>query len=260
MPGGELLTAAFHRHRFAPHWHEGFVIPIIEAGAQGYRYRGGQHVAPAGTIAAINPGEIHTGERASARGWSYRVFYPAAAWMQRLATDVGGRPADLPSFGDAVIADGAVAARLAGAHRLLEASSRGEADPLAAETALQEAMVMLMLRHARSRPRPAEPRRRGVAAMQERLAGDLAESLSLSELAAAVGMSPWHACRVFSRAVGMPPHAWRNQLRVARAAGLLRRGVSVTEAAAALGFADQSHFTRLFKRSYGVSPGRWQLG
>jgi AraC-like DNA-binding protein len=43
-----------------------------------------------------------------------------------------------------------------------------------------------------------------------------------------------------------------------RAAGLLRRGLSVTETAAALGFADQSHFTRLFRRSYGVPPGRWR--
>jgi AraC-like DNA-binding protein len=260
LPGGELLTAEFYGQRFAPHWHDGFVVPIIEAGAQGYRYRGGHRVAPPGTIAAINPGELHTGERASARGWAYRVFYPAAEWMQRLAAELVGGPADVPGFAADAIVDPLVAGRLLRAHRLLEAESSGAAEPLAAESALQRAMALLLTRHSRTRVRLEVPalEHAVVAAMKERLAGDVTEPITLSELAAAVGLSPCHACRVFSRGAGLPPHAWRNQLRVARAADLLRRGLSVTETAAALGFADQSHFTRLFRRSYGVPPGRWR--
>ncbi len=86
----------------------------------------------------------------------------------------------------------------------------------------------------------------------------MCETLSLGELAAVVGLSTFHAARLFSRSVGMPPHAWRNQLRLQHAQSLLRQGKSVTEVASATGFADQSHFTRHFKRAYGVAPGRWQ--
>ncbi len=261
LPDGELLTAEFHRQRFSPHWHESFVIPVIAAGAQGYRYRGAQHIAPAGTIAAINPGEVHTGERASAQGWAYRVFYPAPAWVHGVAADLaGGRPVPAPWFADQVIDDPAVAARLIEAHRLLDAPDPSRADALAAETALHGAFALLLVRHSRGRvqqetPPPDAAR---VAAMQSRLAGDLTGPLALRDLAAAVGLSPWYACRLFSRTVGMPPHAWRNQLRIHRGLALLRAGAPVTETATAVGFADQSHFTRLFRRVYGVAPGRWQ--
>jgi AraC-like DNA-binding protein len=56
----------------------------------------------------------------------------------------------------------------------------------------------------------------------------------------------------------LPPHAWRNQVRLQRSLAPLREGVSVADVAAASGFTDQSHFTRHFRRMFGVPPGRWQ--
>jgi AraC-like DNA-binding protein len=47
-------------------------------------------------------------------------------------------------------------------------------------------------------------------------------------------------------------------MRLTRSLGALRAGVPVTEVAAASGFTDQSHFTRHFKRAFGVPPGRWR--
>lgn len=256
LPDAELLTAEYYAQEFAPHWHESFSLPVIQAGAQSYRYRGSLLVAGAGGIAAINPGEVHTGERAAEFGWASRAFYPSAAWMQKLASDIAGRPVDVPWMPDEVIVDMEVANAMACAHRMLEAG----ADPLAAETALTTAFVLLISRHARTRPQAhtLHPDAARVAVMQARLSEELCEPVSLSELAAAVGLSAFHVTRLFSRSVGMPPHAWRNQLRLNRAQTLLRQGVPVTEVAAATGFTDQSHFTRHFKRAYGVAPGRWQ--
>ncbi len=257
LPDAELLTAEYYEQEFAPHWHEGFSIPVIQVGAQSYRYRGTLHYAGAGSIVAINPGEVHTGERAADIGWASRAFYPSVAWMQQLAGDIAGKPVDVPWLPDRAIEDADLAMRLSHAHRLLEAG----ADPLAAETALTAAFALLLSRHARSRPQSQvlHPDAVRVTAMQAKLAEDLAEPVTLTELAAMVGLSPFHVARLFSRSVGMPPHAWRNQLRLNRAQGLLRQGMSVTDAAAATGFADQSHFTRHFKRAYGVAPGRWRM-
>ncbi len=130
----------------------------------------------------------------------------------------------------------------------------------ATETLLIDGLSQLIMRHALSVPRPAAlpADQRRVAHMQARLAEQLEEPLGLSELAAQVGLSPYHATRLFARTVGMPPHAWRNQLRLQRARALLRQGLSVADTAAATGFADQSHFTHSFRRSYGVPPGHWQ--
>ena len=253
LPSGQLLTATFRNQTFCRHWHETYVIPVIQAGAQGYWYRGAQRSAPAGTIAAINPGEIHTGERDTPEGWMYRAFYPTVAWMDELSTMLNGRPASTPWFHDGAICDPEVARALVSAHILLESGL----DQLEAETALYSGFVSLLVRHGRSCPRiPSRGNDAArIQAMQDRLGQDLTEPITLTTLALSVGLSTFHAARLFTKKVGIPPHAWRNQLRISRALQWLRAGASVAEAAAAVGFFDQSHFTRHFKRAYGVPPG-----
>ena len=272
-----MLTAEYRDHEFSPHWHEAYAVPVIEAGAEMYAYQGAHHVAEAGTVPVINPGEVHTGSRAMEVGWRYRVFYVPIDFMQQLAAEIAEAAQPAPWFPVDVIRDPDLAIRVARAHRLLEGCSHADdelvssgasrsdppgGDPLAAETALIDAISTLIVRHALCHPeasRPcADPPR--VALMKERLAADLVEPLSLTELAAQVGLSPFHAARLFTQATRMPPHAWRNQLRLQRALGPLRDGVPVADVAAACGFTDQSHFTRHFRRMFGVPPGRWQAG
>ncbi|MBR8233810.1 AraC family transcriptional regulator [Burkholderia sp. AU42008] len=282
VPDADLLTATYRDHAFAPHWHDAYTIPVILEGAERFTYRGTGYVAETGTVPVINPGEVHTGSRAADEGWCYRVSYMPVEFIRELASAIAGRPQDAPWFAPDVIRDADLAARLTLAHRMLEAgseralSSHAHApgqpacdpaadapriyDPLAAETAMLDALSTLIARHADVRPRPAplaadEPR---VDAMRERLAADLTSTVTLDDVAQAVGLSPFHAARLFTRTTGMPPHAWRNQLRLQRALAPLRAGVPVADVAAASGFVDQSHFTRHFKRMFGVPPGRWQ--
>jgi AraC-like DNA-binding protein len=256
LPGADLLTAEYHDHEFTPHWHDAYTIPVIEAGAETYRYQGSHYVAEAGSVPVINPGEVHTGSRAIDEGWRYRVLYAPVDFIHALAEDIAGRAQPLPWFDADVIRDPDLAVRLARAHRLLESND----DPLAAETAMLDALSTLLVRYGRTRadspPSPAADTR--VATMKEQLTGDLAAPLKLAELADAVGLSPFHAARLFTRATGLPPHAWRNQIRLQRSLAPLRAGASVTDVAAASGFTDQSHFTRHFRRMFGVPPGRWQ--
>jgi AraC-like DNA-binding protein len=254
LAGGELLTARFQQQRFCRHWHETYVIAVILGGAQGYWYRGAQCIAPSGTLVVINPGEVHTGEAGTPVGWAYRAFYPPANWIEGLGRTLTGRPATATWFPAEPIADPELGRQLAAAHMQLER----HIDVLEAETALHSACTSLLVRHAKNRPQPAAIATDTVrvARMQQRLADDLTEPISLTTLAASVGLSPFHAARLFATIVGMPPHAWRNQVRIGRAVGLLRRGASVTEAATDVGFYDQSHFTRHFRRAYGVPPGQ----
>lgn len=258
LPDAELLTAEYYQQEFAPHWHDGYAIPVIQSGAQSYWYRGSSCLAGASCIAAINPGEVHTGERATEQGWAYRAFYPSLEWMQNLASQIAGHPVATPWLVNGVIHDPQLAAELTRAHRLLE----WRADPLAAESALLAAFGMLLQRHSELKSEPgvlsADERRVGL--LREKLAQELSSTLSLSDLATVVDLSPFHAARLFSRTVGMPPHAWRNQLRLSRAQDLLRHGMALADVATAVGFSDQSHFNRHFKRAFGAPPGRWQRG
>jgi AraC-like DNA-binding protein len=96
-----------------------------------------------------------------------------------------------------------------------------------------------------------------VARTREALHERFAEEVPLEELAELVGMSKCHLVHLFHKEVGLPPHAYQIQLRVARARVLVAAGVPLAEVATMTGFADQSHLTRLFKRVVGVPPGQY---
>ncbi len=84
-----------------------------------------------------------------------------------------------------------------------------------------------------------------------------AETLSLLQLAALSGLSLHRFATAFREQVGMPPHRYQCHLRLRRARELLRQGMPPADIAAELGFFDQSHLSRHFKRRYGVTPARF---
>jgi AraC family transcriptional regulator len=84
--------------------------------------------------------------------------------------------------------------------------------------------------------------------------------LSLDHLAAVAHVSPYHFARLFKNSTGLPPHQYVIACRVERAKELLRQRerLPLAEVATEVGFADQSHFTRHFKRLVGVTPRRFR--
>ncbi len=77
-------------------------------------------------------------------------------------------------------------------------------------------------------------------------------------MAAVAGLSPYHFIRVFGRHTGQRLHAYLIQVRIHRARALLEEGQTVSAAACTVGFADQSHLTRHFKRLTGITPGKYR--
>jgi AraC family transcriptional regulator len=106
--------------------------------------------------------------------------------------------------------------------------------------------------------------RGGLAPWQMQRARDfinanLAGDPSISQVADACGLSASYFVRAFKQAAGVPPHRWLTQQRVERAKELLQDpGRELSDIAQLCGFVDQSHFTRVFSRSEGYSPGRWR--
>lgn len=255
LAGVELLQARYIKQRFTPHVHEGFVFTVIEHGAQRFRHRGADHLAPVGSMVLINPDEVHTGSSAHEQGWLYRAFYPAPAQVNGVLDELGLAHRGLPSFAASVLQDVELHRAFGQLHRLLDS----DANVLHQQTAWRETLLMLFQRHAGVRQAAVaglEPR--AVSLAKELLAARLGEPPSLEELAAAVNLSPFHFARVFRRATGLPPHAWLQQRRLEQARALLRDGCAPLSVALQLGFADQSHLTRQFKQVYGVGPGEYR--
>ena len=126
--------------------------------------------------------------------------------------------------------------------------------------ALSSALAVHLLRRYAAH-QPSAPEYKGSLGAQrlrltiEYIEANLAANLRLNELAEHAGLSPSYFCTAFERSMGMPPHQWVLQRRIRRARDMLAKGrMGIVEIAAALGFADQSHFSRLFRRFTRCTP------
>lgn len=253
LGGLELLDASYHRQNFSRHTHEGYTIGVIETGAQRFFRTGANHVAPRHSIILVNADEVHNGQSATPDGWSYRACYPTPAQFAQIARQAG--LAGAPYFPCAVVEDAALALQF----RSLFALLPGQPATLEGESLLYQAMLSLVLRHARTRRVPSQPplALARLARVKALLDEAPANELSLGQLADIAAMSPYHLLRQFARRYGLPPHAYQIQARLRLARSLIRQGVPLLAVAPTCGFHDQSHLHRHFKRAMGLTPGQF---
>jgi AraC family transcriptional regulator len=106
----------------------------------------------------------------------------------------------------------------------------------------------------------------GLASWQQRttlkfIEDNLAEQISLKDLAENVRLSPYHFCRAFKQSFGIPPHRYHTFRRIERAKGLLATPhLSVTAIGMTIGFSDTSSFTSAFRKATGVTPTAFRRG
>ncbi|GAA3270307.1 AraC family transcriptional regulator [Dactylosporangium vinaceum] len=249
----DLLTASYRRHQFARHSHATFAIGVVTCGEEQFHYRGALRRAGVGSLAILEPGEPHDGMAGRPEGWAYRVLYPSAALL------FDGHP-EPTHFREPVVTDPRSVRLVRAAHEELTAG----VDPLAGQSRLVWAFAAVIGRHGERRVAEGALRARDAAAVRkvdairDRLLADLRCAPSLRELAAGVELSQYHMIRVFREATGFPPHAWLVLERVCHARRLLAAGRTPAEVAGAVGFADQAHLTRWFKRVTGVTPAAFR--
>jgi AraC family transcriptional regulator len=94
----------------------------------------------------------------------------------------------------------------------------------------------------------------------EYIEANLAEDLTLAELATLAGLSPNHFCTAFGESFGQPPAAWLQARRIARAQAMMldQPDLGLSAIAQAVGYASQSAFGSAFRKLVGTSPGRWR--
>lgn len=93
----------------------------------------------------------------------------------------------------------------------------------------------------------------------EYLEAHMTQDMNLEEMAHLVGLSQSQFARLFKISTGMPPYKWSLDARIKRAQELLLLGKDcIMSIAIQTGFADQSHFTKTFRRATGATPKDWQ--
>ena len=245
LPGLELVEVSYERRAFPVHSHEEYVIGVITRGRECLSIRGTKHTAAPGDFILVEPGEPHANEAIDAGGLEYRVFYVPRTMVTEAFGDV--------RFQDNVLPANKLGRRWAALHRRM--MSGAEDLELEGQFFALLGEILQLAGSLEPIARPAEQVK--VALARAYLDARFAEPVSLGDLAAHVGLSPYHLLRSFRDQVGITPGAYQIQLRVLEARRRLRDGAGIAATATDLGFADQSHLTRHFQRIIGTSPGRY---
>jgi AraC-like DNA-binding protein len=245
------IAEVFHAHlvdyAYPAHTHETWALMVIEDGLVDFaldRHRHG--VDAAGLVALLPPGVAHDGRTVTTGGFRKRVLYlDTGVLPERYA----GAAVDTPILTDSALRD-----RIRALHHALAHPG----DAFEAESRL--AFVRERLRSRLAARPPAGPPPAGAgraAALRELLDARLAAGLTLREASALLDAHPTALLRAFKRAYGLPPHAYLTGRRISRARELLLTGRPPADVATAVGFYDQAHLTRHFRRHLGVPPGHY---
>lgn len=247
---GADITRSFSRHR---HWV--FSISAIVKGKRAYYYQGKEYLAGPGDIKVICPGEIHATGPVDKVPYTTRSVRLEAAYFNALISQITGEGKTISRFSQPVIQDRDLYRQVIRLHQVLA----GKASRLEKEYLLMDTLGKLVFRHAPAEY--AESAEEGIVpvkAISGYIELNFNENLSLLDLARHFGFSPFHLVRQFTREMGIPPHLYQIQVRFRQAMELLAEGAPVAVVAAETGFFDQSHFTRGFKKKFGVTPSQFR--
>jgi AraC-like DNA-binding protein len=251
------------RHAFPRHTHEQFGIGVIHRGAQKSLSGRGMVEAGPGDAITVNPGEVHDGAPIGDAGRSWRMLYFDPPLIADAARDISQGRTGTFEFTRPVIGDTRIATGFGALFSAVTAGwkSADEPTPAGAEASVarEETMLMLLAEVMRDgngfapdRSIPAP-----ISAARSLIDDDPAAAITLADLARESGLSRFQVLRGFVRATGLTAHAYILQRRIAAARRLIAQGRPLAEAALDSGFADQSHMTRMFARTYGISPGAY---
>ena len=247
-PGTQAVVAN-SRLQFARHSHDQFGIGVIECGAQSSHSGRGQVEAGPGDAITVNPGEVHDGAPIGESGRSWHILYFDPDLIGAAAADIFSiSPAEFelsrPVIGDIRVTS------------LLDRLFAAEATPSSERIVREELLLRLVAAIGGHAPPPASAAPE-IARARQKIDDDPSDAISLAELAEIAGLSRFQLLRAFRQASGLTPHAYLVQRRIDLARRLIRTGAVLADAAAAAGFADQSHMTRIFIRKFGLSPGAY---
>jgi AraC-like DNA-binding protein len=213
------------------------------------RHRGHEHWLAPGTLVVVEPLEIQILEGAGgpASFWGIQLGAEAIA---SLAREKGLEP---PARRHGLLSLRAPELHMAFA-RFRESFDRN-IDAVEIEGRLADCVMAVLRVGGRWPPAPAPVPRGALRRVRDYLHASYTARVTVAILESLSGMTRYHLLRSFARAYGLPPHAYQTQVRILEARRQLRAGVPPADVN--VGFADQSHLSRHFKKVMGIAPGEY---
>jgi AraC-like DNA-binding protein len=251
--GVEFLEAWFHGKAYQKHRHDTYAICLTTTGVQAFDYRGNSHISTPGQVVVLHPDEVHDGYAGTKEGFGYRQLYVDPAVIFEAMQTMSPRTCSLPFVRAPVTRNRTLSAAIItafeGSHESLAMDSlivqvaEGllEADPSCQQAPLPRHLDVGALKRAR----------RYLDAHKTRV-------IHSWELEAVTGLTRYDLARQFRAMCGTSPYRYLLMRRLDFAREQIAQRRSLVEVAIAAGFADQAHFSRMFKATFGVTPARYR--
>lgn len=253
--GVELVYGHQVTHAFTRHTHRTVGFGLIEHGIRLYQCQGKSYQVEAGQVFIIPPNCEHVCGSVNDQPHTYCLLLVDSEILQ--ASGLISSRAGC-SFKQLVINNGEIysgmcelRAKLGGAESDLTKKSL----LLTVVGNIFEGYGQTMFSEVESNPEVSKAIRK----VQNYIETNYAACFSLEDIAQLAHISSYHLLRLFSRIVGIPPHIYQQQVRIRQAKQLLNQGCSILDTAMNTGFADQSHFSKVFKKMVGITPGEYRL-
>lgn len=251
MPGIELMTARGSSHAWRV-YHEQYAVCTVDKATADIRYRRNLRRIPSRSTLLFEPGETHLTQPVTVPQ-DFQVLFFTPETMQQYSDEM-----EIPGKLHFKPDPNTNEQLLLSCKRLHAAILEGAAE-IEQQSRLAECIGTLLNSHSEQRvPLLTAANRQPLLRARDFLVDRYAHTVSLDEIAAIAGLSRFHFLKAFTAQFGLPPHSYQIHLRIERSLPLLRQGVGLSHVAEAIGFNDQSHFIRHFKRIMRVTPGHYK--
>ena len=250
VPGiREVLHARFTDHAYPPHTHDAWTLLIVDDGAVRYDLDRRARGAESSMVSVLPPHVVHDGRPATSNGFRKRVLY--------LETSVLGEHLIGPAVDRPVIPGPSLRREVSELHDALACVD----DVLEAETRLGFLAERIRASLGERAAVPStEPDRDLAEQLRAFLDTHVFEQVTMAAAADQIGAGPTQLARAFADAFGIAPHVYVIGRRLDAARDRILGGQALADVAVDIGFYDQAHLSRRFKRFLGTTPGRFAQG
>ena len=251
----ELMIEAYHfqgiMQKFPNHFHEYYVIGLIQNGQRHLSCKNKDYIVAAGDLLLFNPRDNHTCEQLDGKPMDYRSINIQPEIMSKAVFEITGK-AYLPYFTSQVIFHSELVPLLEELHLMIMQEEK--------DFRKEEIFFFLLeqlIEEYTEQGMPLQKSEQSMEAICAFLEQNYMKSIALDDLCKLTGLSKYYLLRTFTKQKGISPYSYLETIRIDKAKKLLEQGVAPIDTALQTGFNDQSHFSNFFKKFIGLTPRQY---
>lgn len=252
--GVALLEAWFQGAAYQKHRHDTYGICLTDRGIQSFDYRGAAEISTPGEVVVLHPDEVHDGQAGTEAGFGYRMLYVEPSLISEAVREIRGRHGALPFVHTPVSTNVKLSTAIAAAFQF-------NLEPLAIDSLMLQLAEGLMAGDSTCQS-VAPPRAFDQPALERArqfLDTKKTRVVHSSELEAVTGLTRYELARQFRWRYGTSPYRYLLMRRLDEARDQIAGSRLLVDIALEAGFADQAHFSRMFKAAFGITSMRYRV-